>query len=84
MYTTIKLTDTALLTKLASCARGCYQRALLAGDEAWSGAGLQGKARSYGRFYQRSRENLVRRIRSAGILVIEERHAHGKRVMVIG
>lgn len=84
MYTTIKLTDSALLTKLASCARGCYQRDLLAGTQAWSGATLAGKASTWGRFYARSRKNLVKRIRSAGIPVLEERHAHGKRVMVIG
>lgn len=83
-YTEIlTLTETETET-LNRCARGCYQRALLAGDEAWSGATLQGTAASYGYWYANSRKNLIARIAAAGIPVREERREHGRRVVVIG
>lgn len=43
-------------------ARGSYQRALLEGDETWSGSTLKGKAREWGARYDRSRRELVHRI----------------------
>ncbi|MGN6106313.1 MAG: hypothetical protein ACTHU0_14495 [Kofleriaceae bacterium] len=69
---------------LACCARGVYQRALLAGTEAWSGATLQGAARRYGYWYARSRANLIERIERAGISVELERRKHGRIVAVVG
>ncbi len=46
-------------------AHGSYQRGVLCGDEAWSGAGLQGTARKWGPCYQRSRKALLSRINAA-------------------
>lgn len=40
-------------------ARGCYQRSLLAGNEALSGSTLKGKASKFGGRYKASRENLL-------------------------
>lgn len=65
-------------------ARGCYQRAVLAGSEALSGATLRGRARSYGARYAASRQALLGRVRAAGIACTVERRAHGKLVLVIG
>lgn len=45
-----------------ACTKGCYQENLLHGREAWSGAGLSGKARDWAAQYQRSRDNLETRI----------------------
>lgn len=64
-------------------AKGCYQRALIMGREALSGATLSGKAASYGAHYARSRRNLMARLRAAG-LAEEQVGAHGKRFLVVG
>jgi len=53
----------AIATIIYSCAKGSYQRDLLAGRENWSGSSLAGKAAKYAGHYARSRENLVERIR---------------------
>jgi len=45
--------------------RGEYQRDLIRGREAWSGATLTGRAREYGARYADSRARLVARIRAA-------------------
>lgn len=65
-----------------ACARGVYQRNLLAGVEAWSGATLQGTAKSYGFWYARSRKNLLSRLAKV-VQVRHERRAHGRRVVVL-
>ena len=49
-------------SELENCARGIYQKNLLAGNEAWSGARLRGTARRYGGHYARSREALIGRL----------------------
>lgn len=68
-----------------SHARGCYQRALIGGSEAWSGATLQGKAATYASHYERSRRGLMSRLRADRRLVVEEyRGAHNKRLVSIG
>ncbi len=48
-----------------SAPRGAYQTALIRGSEAWSGAGLRGRARDYAGRYAESRAGLVTRIRVA-------------------
>lgn len=65
-------------------ARGVYQLDLLHGNAAWSGAGLRGKARSWGAAYARSRAKLLSRIKAAGIPHEFVRRAHNKLVLVIG
>lgn len=67
-----------VVTAIERCARGCYQERLLGGYEAWSGAGLSGKARYWSSGYKRSRDNLLARVcqalptgwdaRTAGVL----------------
>lgn len=44
---------------LTKASRGRYQRALAAGQRAWSGADLAGVAKSYSGRYATSRENLL-------------------------
>jgi hypothetical protein len=66
------------------CARGCYQRAVIDGDENLSGSTLAGKAKRYGVHYRRSRENLLARCRTAGVRVSERRGDHGRRILVLG
>lgn len=70
----------------AACklARGCYQRAILEGDEALSGSTLVGKAKGFGDRYKRSSAALLGRLTAAGIPWHEEVGAHGKRILVIG
>lgn len=65
------------------CARGCYQRAVVAGSENLSGSTLRGRAASYGAHYARSRTNLLRRMRAAGLEVGEARGPHGRRILVL-
>lgn len=43
-------------------AKGPYQRALLRGSAAWSGAGLRGRAKRYSAQYHESRGNLLSRL----------------------
>lgn len=79
-----EVTSPEVLERALRCARGCYQRDLLDGRESLSGSTLRGSATRYGDLYARSRRNLLRRVRAAGIPVSERRAAHGRRVLVIG
>lgn len=63
--------------------RGSYQRDLVRGLARLSGAGLAGKARSYGGRYAQSRDALLRRLAEAG-LAREVRGPNGRRVLVLG
>jgi hypothetical protein len=65
--------DRAAYDRAWKLARGCYQRALLAGSENLSGSTLTGVAASYGPRYADSRRNLIARIRAAGIPIGEIR-----------
>jgi hypothetical protein len=66
-------------------AKGVYQRAIILGDEALSGSTLRGSAKTVsGGNYHRSRQNLLGRLRDAGIPVSETRGDHGKRILVLG
>lgn len=80
-YSIIK--DETKLEAALRLARGCYQRALIHGSEALSGATLRGKAASYGKHYKRSALNLMRRLETFG-LAREQVGEHGKRFLVIG
>ena len=64
-------------------ARGCYQRALLRGDEALSGSTLRGKAKQWSSRYAASRDSLLARLRAAGLSVSEARRAHWRRVLIV-
>lgn len=63
-------------------ARGSYQRALVEGTAALSGATLRGAAKRWGGRYARSARALLIRLRAAG-LGDEIRAKHGRRVLVI-
>jgi len=79
------LTDIRQL--LANAARGCYQREVLTGYARLSGADLKGKARKFAGRYAASRESAVRAGAQAvavyGWRLVEQRVAHGKRVLVL-
>ena len=80
MNNTIYDNDSTAARALA-CTRGCYQESLAAGDARWSGADLQGRARSYGARYADSRASLVARWRAAGLGVEMRREGAGKRIV---
>lgn len=65
-------------------ARGDYQRALIAGDEALSGSTLRGKAKRYSARYQQSARSLLKRLTDHGIPWSEKRGPRGRRTLVIG
>lgn len=54
-----------VVAAIESAPRGEYQRDLLAGTEAWSGATLRRRAQLYGARYEASRRGLVARICAA-------------------
>lgn len=60
-------------------AHGCFQRALLNGDEAWSAMTLVGEAASYRKKYVVSGENLLERIEAAGYVVERVKGPHSRR-----
>lgn len=76
--------DQVAFARAMQLARGCYQRALLRGDENLSGSGLRGKAARYAGRYKASAQNLLDRMSRAGVVWHEHRGPHGKRVLVIG
>lgn len=65
------------------CCRSCYQRNLVLGYEALSGNTLRGKAKRFGGRYARSRDQLLIRIKQAGVVVGERRGPHGKRILLL-
>jgi hypothetical protein len=65
--------DDELLREALKCARGRYQRNIILGTESTSGSTLKGKARDWANKYKQSRESLLHRLRTAGILVALDR-----------
>ena len=84
MSTHTVVTDPAALDAALLLARGSYQRGLLLGQYALSGAGLKGAARRWGARYAASRGALLSRLTKAGVEWSEVRAARGKRVLVLG
>jgi len=76
--------DRAAYDAAYALARGDYQRNVLNGTEALSGATLRGAARRYGAVYANSRRSLIARCRAAGVVIGERRGAHGRRILTIG
>lgn len=76
--------STLAYTYAIKFARGCYQRDILAGNAAMSGADLKGKARDYAAHYAESRRNLLKRLANAKIPHHVATQAHGKLVLVLG
>lgn len=81
---TVIVGGTGMRAKAHAVARGTYQRSVIDGIEALSGATLKGKAAKYGGRYQHSRDMLILRLKRAGIPVGEMTGKHNKRVLVIG
>lgn len=67
-YTQILDSDARIIA--GQVARGSYQRALLEGAQAWSGATLRGSASSYSGRYADSRRALLARLADAGLHVL--------------
>jgi hypothetical protein len=82
VYTIVN--NPATLTAALKLARGCYQRDILLGAEAISGATLRGAAKRYGGRYKISAQNLLSRCEASGLAISEIRGAHNKRIIVIG
>lgn len=80
----IIINDQSALTAALKLARGSYQRGIIHGHYALSGADLKGKAKKYGGHYARSRGAVLARVRAAGIKVGEIVGSHNKRILVIG
>jgi len=59
------------LEKALGLCRGRYQRALVQGEQNWSGSDLRGKASKYGGRYAASRAALLERLVDAGIAFLE-------------
>lgn len=77
-------TAEAALDEALACARGRYQRDLLSGRAALSGADLRGTARRYGGRYAASRSAVLGRVEDAGVAVAEVSTRTGRRVLVYG
>jgi hypothetical protein len=68
---------------LAQC-RGHYQRHIVTGAEALSGASLCGRARQYAGRYATSRANLLARLAAAGLRPWVHRGRNGKLTLEFG
>ena len=66
-----------------ACCRGNYQRAIIRGRKAWSGADLQGGAKSWDGTYRKSRKNLLARLRAAGLDAWIDKGHHNKQILYV-
>ena len=82
MWSKIKDWD-AYYAAMTLC-RGCYQRALIDGNEALSGSTLKGAAGNFRGRYRTSRLNLLARLTNAGIKWDVEIQDHNRKVLVLG
>lgn len=72
-----KVRDEAL-----ALAKGSYQRNLLYGYEAWSGASLKGRARDWSSKYAHSRQALINRLNKAGLMAFFVKEGKRKVLLV--
>jgi len=72
--------DTTKQTALSLC-KGSFQRNVIEGRESLSLSTLSGAARGYAGFYRRSLNNLINRLRAAGIACVETKGPHGARIL---
>lgn len=81
----VEVYDERAFQKALELCKGVYQQNLVRGYEALSGSTLRGKAASqYGGKYAVSRNNLLTRLRKAGLPIGERRGKHNRRILVIG
>lgn len=79
------IVEATILEKALACAKGSYQRGIVLGSYALSGADLRGSAKNYSGSYARSRRALIARLWRADITVREAvLQRRGKRVLVLG
>ena len=76
--------DNQQVEKALSLCKGVYQRNVILGIESLSGSTLKGKAKNYSGRYARSRDNLLDRMKKAGVKFEEVCGDHNKRILVIG
>ena len=76
MKTTTKLAQ--VCDKACQMLRGAYAKAVVTGQQRWSGADLRGKAKNYGSTYARQRRKAEKALEAAGgeVVVVE----HGRLV----
>lgn len=72
------------ISKALSLCKGRYQRDLVLGRAAFSGADLQGKAKQWSRYYKRSRDNLLSRMDENGVFYVVTKGKHNKLSLIIG
>lgn len=70
--------------KALSLCRGVYQRNIVLGNEALSGATLHGKAKTYAGKYKLSAQRLILRLNENGIPAYETVGRKNKRILNIG
>ena len=70
--TTIRLTE--VCDKACAVLRGAYARAVVTGQQRWSGADLRGKAARYGSSYARQRRKAKKALGAAGGVVVAVEH----------
>lgn len=79
------MTEAEIKTAAMKCARGVYQRALITGQQNWSGASLAWCAKNgWGHRYARSRRRLYERLRRADIAYLTKHYKTGKLTLVFG
>jgi len=80
----VEVLDEGTLEKALDLCKGEYQRRLVLGYESLSGSTLRGLASRWNSRYAESRDNLLHRLRKAGIPVSEKRGPFNRRILVIG
>lgn len=79
------IVEAAILEKALAQAKGSYQRGIILGSYALSGADLRGSAKNFCGSYARSRRALIQRLWNADIIVREAiLKRRGRRVLVLG
>lgn len=78
------ITSTHEHKKALRLAKSIYQRNIINGHQALSGADFRSKARRFADRYARSRTNLLKRMADNGINFSIKTGPHNKKILVIG
>ena len=78
---TIKLTE--VCDKACSILRGAYAKAVVTGQQRWSGADLRGKAARYAHRYARQRRKARQALQAAGGVVVAVEHGRLRTAVAI-
>jgi hypothetical protein len=74
----------AAIDAALSLCRGDYQRAIVLGEQRWSGSDLRGEARNWSSRYKLSRDHVMARCTAASIPWHIDTRAHGLLVLAWG